>query len=110
MSIISTERPVLTTEQKQQQAALRVQNQATQLFRQVGQSYQQIAQTIFANQNGLTPQQVFDAIGANSVELRMLAEALVTLTNTAVPDALPTEFPFELTSNQDGTITVGDPV
>jgi len=59
MSIISTERPELTTEQKQRQ---------------------------------------------------VLAEALVTLTNTAVPDALPTEFPFELTSNQDGTITVGDPV
>ena len=109
MSIIQTQRPELTTEQKQQQAALRIQNEATVLFTRMGQTHNQIMQIVFQNQQGLTPQQVLDAVGTSGAELLTLAGSLVTLVNTAVPSTLPTTFPYTLTVNPDGTVTVGNP-
>ena len=109
MSIIQTTQPTLTTEQKQQQAALRIQNEATILFQRMGQTHSQIMQIVFQNQQGLTPQQVLDAVGTNAAELLTLAGSLVTLVNTAVPSTLPTTFPYALTANGDGTVTVGSP-
>ena len=110
MSIIQTERPEPTTQQKQQMIAQRIQREATQLFTSMTRTYQTIAQLVFANQQGLTPQQVLDAVGPSGAELLTLAGVLVQTVNTAVPDTLPTTFPFELNINQDGTVTVGEPV
>jgi len=112
MSIINTdqERTPPTTEQKQQQTVLRIQRQATHLFSQMGQTYEGIKQSVWGNQQGLTPQEVFDALGTNGAELFQLSALLVQAVNAAKPDTLDPAQPYEFTINEDGTVTVGDPV
>ena len=55
----------LTTAQKQNRAAQAIQSQASNLFTNMGRTYEQISMIVFNNPQGLTPQEVFDSLGTN---------------------------------------------
>ncbi len=69
--------------------------------------YSDIAKRVWDNQQGLTPQEVMDALGTNAADLFQLSALLVTTVNTAKPGTLDGEQPYEFTINPDGTVTVG---
>ena len=103
-------RPELTIEQKQQRAARRIKQMATELFSGMGDTYQGIREIVWQNPQGLTPQQVFDALGTEGAELFQLSSLLVQTVNAAKPDTLDGSQPYNFTVNDDGTVTVGEPV
>lgn len=61
---------------------------------------------VWENDNGLSPQDAFDAFGTDAADLVRLATILVSTINAATPDTLPTPDPTVLTVNSDGTVSV----
>jgi ActR/RegA family two-component response regulator len=106
MPILNQQEISLTTEQKQLQVSKNLRAKSLNMMQVIVRDYTQIATMVFANRLGLTPQEVFNAIGEDGAELVSLATALRQIVNTAAPDTLP-DFPVALTVNQDGTVTVG---
>lgn len=96
----------LTTAQKQNRAAQAIQSQASNLFTNMGRTYEQISNIVFNNPQGLTPQEVLDGLGTNAAELLSLSDLLVQTVNTAAPDTITPGYPATLTANPDGTVTV----
>jgi hypothetical protein len=56
------------------------------------------------------PQQVFDQFGGQAAELFVHGSALVQFIQGLDPLFVPSPIPFEFTINEDGTVTVGEPV
>lgn len=100
----------LTTEQKQERVKKQIARKSFETLQGLVGSYNDIRQMAWENRAGLTPQEVFDAIGANGAELFQLSALLVNTVNTAKPDTLDSSQPYEFTINPDGTVTVGDKV
>ena len=96
----------LTTAQKQNRAAQAIQSQAANLFANMGRTYEQISNIVFNNPQGLTPQEVLDALGTNAAELLSLSDLLVQTVNAAAPGTITPGYPVTLTANPDGTVTV----
>ncbi|HVS73089.1 MAG TPA: hypothetical protein VHQ47_17675 [Phycisphaerae bacterium] len=100
--------PPSTPEQIAQNVQQRVTARINSLFQQMGATFAFCMSQVWQNQN-VTPQQVFDAFGANGAELFRLANLLATTVNSAVPgtiaDASLTP-PLPYTINADGSVTV----
>lgn len=75
------------------------------LFEQMKLTFADGMRMVWANPDGLTPQEVFDAFGTDAAELVRLAQILKDAVNKAVPGTFPTTAP-DFTINKDGTITV----
>lgn len=104
-----------TKEEKQKQAARRLQAIYAQMYDQMHRTFNRGMQLVWNNKQGLTPQEVFDAIGTDSDKALQLAAELKSATEKAAeiegidPPGLP-EIPNEITVNADGTVIVGDPI
>lgn len=114
MSIItdgaSSGQQELTTEQKQDRVKTQIARKSYETFQGMIGSYNDIKERVWNNPQGLSPQEVFDALGTNSAELFQLSALLVATVNSAAPDTLDGSQPYAFTVNGDGTVTVGDPV
>ena len=62
---------------------------------------------LWNNPNGMTPQQVLDAFGTDAGMLVDIMTGMGQAVNEMMPGALPLVSPFQLTTNADGTVTVG---
>jgi hypothetical protein len=105
MAIINTP-STLTTAQKQAKAKATINGGVNALYRQMLTTYNSAMESVWANADGLTPQEVFNAFGTNGGELVRLATLLKTTINTATPNTIP-DSSVSLTVNNDGTVTVG---
>jgi hypothetical protein len=105
MSLLSSQE--LTTQQKQLAVAGRIQKSSSFLFRQMANTYANIYTDVWVNPD-LTPQEVFDSLGASGAELLALADVLSSTVNGVVPGTIETGYPYEYTINEDGTVTIGD--
>ena len=100
----------LTLEQKQERLKKQVARKSYETFQAMVGNYSEIKRMMWQNQQGLTPQQAFDALGTNAAELFQLSSVLVQAVNSVKPNTLDPAQPYEFTVNEDGTVTVGDPV
>lgn len=73
------------------------------LVRDFGTLFQQV----WNNQNGLTPQQIFDAFGTDAVQLFVIAGTIQDAVNHIQPSTLNGTPPLPYVIHQDGTVTVG---
>jgi len=97
----------LTLEQKQVQAARRMTQIAKRMLEQIIASHKELLGVVYKNRQGLTPQQVYDGLGADAVEAVTLSRGLQAFVNTATgKTAIDTSEMPELTLNGDGTVTV----
>jgi hypothetical protein len=108
MSILEDNQQInpLTLEQKQLRAKNQISRQASSLFQNMLQTYNQISGMVWQNRQGLTPQQVLDGLGPNAAELFALSALLVSTVNNAKPGTLSGETPYPVIINPDGTVTV----
>lgn len=100
----------LTLEQKQELVKKRIAKKSYETLQGLIGAYGDIKTMVWNNQQGLTPQEVFDALGTNGAELFQLSGLLVQTVNAAKPGAINPAQPYEFTINEDGTVTVGNPV
>ena len=112
MSILTnTNQPQqLTLEQKQAAVAGAIKRTAAANYQQLVRIQKEGIRTVWNNPQGLTPQQVCDALGADAVKVfdihGILTDAIVQIAGRdgVAPDvALPKK---TFTRNQDGTITI----
>jgi len=77
------------------------------LFAHLKAEHERLAQIVWNNPRGMTPQEVLDGFGADAAELFRLSSLLVQVLNEAEPGGYPYQTPNEFTINGDGTVTVG---
>lgn len=104
------DQPALTTDAKQQIAAQTIVTQLNTMLSKITTGYSAIFDRVWNDPNGLTPQQVCDALATNAGQLFLLASSLKTLVNSAKSNAITLTEPNQFTIDQDGTVTIGDPV
>lgn len=61
---------------------------------------------VFSNPDGLTPQEVFDALGTDAVKFLTLSTQMLAVIRAVDPSYTPPVVAQTLTPNQDGTVTV----
>lgn len=110
MSLLNPQTTEPTITQKQDRVAQRIRQVASQNYAQLVRMQKEGIQIVWHNPQGLTPQQVCDAIGADaakSFELHgKLTEAVIDIATVGgvIPDIeLPTN---AFTRNPDGSVTV----
>lgn len=105
--IINTTTSELTADQKHARAKTRLLSVIKFTFAQMKRAYTDGMAIVWDNADGLTPADVFAALGTDGAEACRLSSVLATAINAAVPDTVPASAPQPLTINQDGTVTVG---
>lgn len=80
----------------------------TNQFRSIQGTFESARSLIWENNDGLTPQQAFDAFGNEAGKLIQASLACSTLINTLFPNTVDVNPPHPVTVNQDGTVTVGE--
>lgn len=100
----------LTLAQKQERTKVRIARKSYETYQGLIGSYTDIREMVWNNQQGLTPQQVFDALGTDAAEMFQLSGLLVQTVNAVKPDTLSAAQPYEFTVNDDGTVTVGNEI
>ena len=76
----------------------------------VEKGHQNLMSKIWEHPKYITPQEIFDSLGTDAVTLLQISQTLQTVLAMANPDYVHMPAPYVLTPNEDGTITVGDPV
>ena len=97
----------LTTEEKQNLTKKQIEKDAYDAYETLIKTYETIYKRVWQNHLGLTPQEVFDSLGTQGVELFQLSALLVQTVNTAQPGTIIPAQPYEYTINPDGTVTIG---
>jgi len=99
--------PVLTTAQAQEKAAAMLRELISYkgAFSQILGIYNRGMGIVFANADGLTPQQVLDSLGADAAQTVQFAGAIAGLINVGLPGTIPAPTAV-LTINADGTVKV----
>lgn len=109
MPIINPNQPSAPTPQERlQNRAVSFSNQLNQQYNQIITLATQVAEFVWRNPLGMTPQQVFDAFGTNAGDLVKISQAYTILIQTytgVAPQITPPG--FKVTVNNDGTVTVG---
>ena len=100
----------LTVAQKQELVIRQIEQRAFKTHETLVATYRDLYDRVWENRLGLTPQQVFDGLGTQGVELFKLSQLLVTTVNSATPGSIGATQPYDYTINPDGTVTVGDPL
>ena len=77
------------------------------LLRQMASVFNQNMADVWSNSGGLTPQQVLDGFSTDAAELCNAASNLADLINSIAPGTVDETPPETLTTNSDGSITVG---
>lgn len=108
MALISSATTPITLTLDQQKAivAKEVKGICNLLFTQNVTGFVRCYNTIWSNSNGLTPQEVCDALGTDAGNLFTLAGSLQAVVNAAQPGALPQAPLKAVTINSDGTVTL----
>lgn len=105
---ISTSTPIVyTTAQLQTRLAGRIRNANTVLLQQMVLTFSTLMGLIWANPDQLTPQEAFDSMGTDAGNLVVKANLLKDIVNATVPGTIPDATLPTLTTNSDGTVTVG---
>jgi hypothetical protein len=97
-----------TLEGKKLSAAAQISKQITATLRSlIGQS-RGISQQVFNNPQGLTPQQVCDAMGTDASKVLAAGQAASDMVNALRPNTMQIQIPagFSVQPNQDGTVTI----
>ena len=79
---------------------------SSQTYASLKGSTQSLFNLVWKNQYGLTPQQVFDALGTDAASLHGLFAPVAGILNAAVPGSINLTEPDAVTVNPDGTCTV----
>lgn len=96
-----------TLAEKQQRAATRVKSLARNTLDAVVRNHKELLSHVFKNRQGLTPQQVFDGLGAEASEAVVLSRGLADFVNQATGETtIDTSDLPDLELNPDGTVTV----
>lgn len=108
MALINPPIPVaqMTVDQQKAHYAHQIGIRLNAQFQALKMNYQFIHDLIWEN-DYLTPQQMFDALGVNAGPLYTLAQTMKTLVNNLVPNTITVTDPKTVTVNDDGTVTVG---
>lgn len=77
------------------------------LFTHLKVEHERMAQIVWDNPRGLTPQEVIDGFGTDAAELFRLSGLLVQVLNEAEPGSYPYQLPYAFTVKPDGTVTLG---
>jgi hypothetical protein len=98
----------LTTEEAKTAELFLVKTTINTLLIAFSKNFTTVFESIWANKNGLTPQECFDALGTDAATLLYLAGSLQNAVNTLAPGTINITTPegFQLVPNQDGTVTV----
>ena len=104
-NLLNNDSPLSLTE-KQAMAKKRMVNQMRQLWSQMKTQYEQLFNQLWHNPQGLTPQQVFDSFGTESVEFFTLGLGLYQFMNTLVPGTIELDAPYPYEIQPDGSIVV----
>ena len=96
--------------QKQRELALQIESSIRDTYKNMLNCYLTNFQRIWANPEGLSPQEVIDGLGVYAAETFQLAELCKQTLNAAQPGTISAQPPNAVTINSDGTVTVGDPV
>lgn len=111
MSIIGQHRNKieLSKAEKQQRTRKRLIQGVNSVYQQMTSTLEFGFNAVYGNNQGLTPQEVFDAFGTDAVEMLRLSAILQETLIEAHPEieAKMPSHPYELIPNEDGTVTVG---
>ena len=109
MPILKPKQPVSepSVESKQNKTANKLRTSARRLMKNIVSQHDQILKLVWQNEEGLTPQQVFDAFGEEAGDALTLSRNLVDFVNAQVPGTIDVSGLPTLTTNPDGTVTVG---
>ena len=112
MSIINTSATVqsLTIDQKKAKVKAQVTTTSNLLFKVMRENLTVLFSTVFDNELGLTPQQVFDSFGADAAELAGILQGIGEAVSSLLPGGTGLSLPVNLVSNPDGTVTVAPKV
>lgn len=97
--------PTFTTAQYQAQTQAYILRQMNMSFESLVDTFTTLFNMVWDNPT-LTPQQVFDAFGANASQLFVISSTIKTAVNTITPGTLNQTPPTAYTINNDGTVTV----
>jgi hypothetical protein len=100
--------PALTKEQAQSKLSFMVRDTINRDLSVIFSTFKAVYDAIWTNKDGLTPQECFDALGTDAVEMVMVSNAIQTAVNSVVPNSMDFSVPatWTMTPNQDGTVTV----
>lgn len=79
------------------------------MLKNLNNAWTQIFNSIWSNQI-LSPQEAIDSFGADAASLFQLSAQAQAFLNSVQPGVNVLTPPFQFTVNQDGTVTVGDPI
>jgi hypothetical protein len=96
-----------TFAQRQAIESTRVSQFVNQGFNHMIKSINDLNREIWKNPQGLTPQQVMTALGINAASLVSAMATITASANAIYPGVITAVSPHTLTSNSDGTVTVG---
>lgn len=83
---------------------------STECVSNLAYTHKEIHDMVWNNRFQVPPQEILDALGTDASELFALADLLVQTVNQVVPNTIVPSYPYEITINPDGTVTLGDPV
>jgi len=107
MSLLNTVQAPITLQDKQVAVANEIKSVCSAMFAFNASNFTRIFQMVWNNRNGLTPQQVCDALGTDAGALFTLAGGLQAVINTAKPDSLTLTPPKSVSIGSDGNVTIG---
>ena len=107
----------LTFEQRLAREISAINGMALTTYQQLVLQHRSMMICVWANPNGFTPQQIFDAYGTNGAALFMKSAEMVGYI-ASQEDALgiplderyTVAMPYQYTINGDGSVTVGEPL
>lgn len=100
--------PEMTLDQKKIITKKQIEQRTFNAYKTLIETYNDLYTKVWENPMGLTPQQVFDELGTEGIELFKLSAILVETVNSAKPGTLSRAQPYEFTINPDGTVIVGN--
>ena len=91
---------------KQTRTAYIINTKLKETFNNLLNTYNDLYKLMWNNDDGLTPQQVCDALGNKVAEFMLLANLCVYIINAAKPNSLDPIPPLQIVRNEDGTVTL----
>lgn len=95
-----------TLAEKQAAAKAWITNASAATLNQLVAGIESIFEFLWNNRDGLSPQEVCDALGTDAASLFILFGTMKATINSVKPGALTLSAPFEFTINEDGTVTI----
>lgn len=101
--------PILSLDQKKIQFRTMQDQSMAMVFGYLRDNFSVSFEAVWNNAE-LTPQEVFDSYGTDSLQLFMIAGATQAMLNAIVPGSSTQVPPYHYTIHQDGTVTVGEKI